>query len=54
MEAPLCPICLDDNFIPNILLKSGKFKYECQCECHKKEPQWADSSQLVRKDLLLD
>ena len=35
-KAPKCPVCLDDQFIPKWLLESGKFKYECLCECHEK------------------
>ena len=36
-KSPICPICLDDQFIPKWLLENGKFKYECLCECHEKK-----------------
>ena len=34
MHAPICPICLDDNFFPPA---HKDFIYECLCDCHMKQ-----------------
>ena len=32
-KAPICPLCLDDDFFPPA---HKSYEYECQCSCHKK------------------